>query len=43
LSQVLAYRLIHFGYMPQNTYMLLTSILITIMGLVLLKKILEKD
>jgi hypothetical protein len=43
MSQVLAYRLIHFGYMPQNTYMLLTSILITIMGLFLLKKLLEKD
>lgn len=43
LSQVLAYRLIHFGYMPQNTYMLLTSILITIMGLFLLKKLLEKN
>lgn len=40
LSQVLAYRLIHFGYMPQNTYMLLTSILITIMGLFLMKKFL---
>ncbi len=43
LSQVLAYRLIHFGYMPQNTYMLLTSILITIIGLFLLKKILERN
>ena len=41
LSQVLAYRLIHFGYMPQNTYMLLTSILITIIGLFLIKKILN--
>ncbi len=43
LSQVLAYRLIHFGYMPQNTYMLLTSILITIIGLFLLKKLLERN
>ena len=41
LSQVLAYRLIHFGYMPQNSYMLLTSILITIIGLYLIKKILN--
>ena len=40
LSQVFAYRLIHFGYMPQNTYFLLTSILITIIGLFLLKKLL---
>ncbi len=43
LSQVLAYRLIHFGYMPQNTYMLLTSILITIMGLFLMKKFLTNN
>lgn len=43
LSQVLAYRLIHFGYMPQNTYMLLTSILITIMGLYLMKKFLTNN
>ena len=41
LSQVLAYRLIHFGYMPQNTYMLLTSILLTIIGLFLIKKLLN--
>ncbi len=41
LSQVVAYRLIHFGYMPQNTYMLLTSVLITILGLFLVKKILK--
>ena len=41
LSQVVAYRLIHFGYMPQNTYMLLTSVLITILGLFLVKKILR--
>ena len=43
VGYVLGYRLIHFGYMPQNTYMLLTSILITIIGLFLLKKILVKD
>ena len=43
LSQVFAYRLIHFGYMPQNTYMLLSSILITIVGLFIIKKILIKD
>ena len=43
LSQVLAYRLIHFGYMPQNSYMLLTSILITIIGLYLIKKILNQQ
>ena len=41
LSQVLAYRLIHFGYMPQNTYLLLTSVLITIVGLFIIKKILN--
>ncbi len=40
LSQVLAYRLIHFGYLPQNTYLLLTSILITIIGLFFIKKFL---
>ena len=40
-SQVLAYRLIHFGYMPQNTYLLLSSILMTIIGLYLLQKILK--
>ena len=38
LSQVLAYRLIHFGYMPQNTYLLLSSILITLIGLIILEK-----
>ncbi len=43
LSQVFAYRLIHFGYMPQNTYLLLTSILITIIGLFLLKKLLVSN
>jgi len=44
LSQVLAYRLIHFGYMPQNTYLLLTSFLLTILGLLLIKKIfIKKD
>ena len=42
LSQVLAYRLIHFGYMPQNTYLLLTSFLLTILGLLLIKKIFIK-
>ena len=42
LSQVLAYRLIHFGYMPQNTYLLLTSFLLTILGLFLIKKIFIK-
>ena len=40
LSQVFAYRLTHFGYMPQNTYLLLTSILITVSGLFLIKKLL---
>jgi len=44
LSQVLAYRLIHFGYMPQNTYLLLTSFLLTILGLFLIKNIfIKKD
>ena len=44
LSQVLAYRLIHFGYMPQNTYLLLTSFLLTIIGLFLIKNIfIKKD
>ena len=43
LSQVIAYRLIHFGYMPQNTYMLLTSILITIFGLFLINKLVLKS
>ena len=42
-SQVIAYRLIHFGYMPQNTYMLLTSILITIFGLFLINKLVLKS
>lgn len=39
LSQVLAYRLVHFGYMPQNSYLLITSISITIIGLFIIKKI----
>lgn len=38
LSQVLAYRLIHFGYMPQNTYLLISSFLLTIIGLFIIKK-----
>ena len=42
LSQVLAYRLIHFGYMPQNTYLLLTSFLLTILGLFIKKDFYKK-
>lgn len=43
LSQVLAYRLIHFGYMPQNTYLLLSSFLLTIIGLIVIKKFFFKN
>ena len=42
LSQVLAYRLIHFGYMPQNTYLLLSSFMLTVVGFLIIKKIFFK-
>jgi len=30
IGQIVAFRLIHFGYMPQNSYLLLSSIFLTI-------------
>ncbi|MDA7733624.1 hypothetical protein N8841_03965 [Candidatus Pelagibacter sp.] len=42
LSQVLAYRLIHFGYMPQNTYLLLGTFMLTVAGLLIIKIIFLK-
>ena len=38
IGQVIAYRFIHFGYMPQNSYLLFSSIFITILVAFFLKK-----
>jgi hypothetical protein len=39
---VLAYRLIHFGYVPKNSYMLLTAIFISIFGIFFISKLIKK-
>jgi len=38
----LAYRLIHFGYVPKNSYMLLTAIFISIFGIFFISKLIKK-
>ena len=38
----LAYRLIHFGYVPKNSYMLLTAIFISIFGIFVISKLIKR-
>ena len=38
----LAYRLIHFGYVPKNSYMLLAAIFISIFGIFIISKFIKK-
>ena len=42
VGYTLAYRLIHFGYVPKNSYMLLTAIFISIFGIFIISKIIKK-
>ena len=38
----LAYRMIHFGYVPKNSYMLLTAIFISILGIFVISKLIKR-
>ena len=38
----LAYRLIHFGYVPKNSYMLLAAIFISIFGIFIISKLIKR-
>ena len=38
----LAYRLIHFGYVPKNSYMLLTAIFISMFGIFIISKLIKR-
>lgn len=42
VGYTLAYRLIHFGYVPKNSYMLLTAIFISIFGIFIISKLIKK-
>ena len=41
IGQVIAYRLIHFGYMPSNSFMLFGSIILNIFLIFILLKFLK--
>ena len=38
----LAYRLIHFGYVPKNSYMLLAAIVISMFGIFIISKLIKR-
>ena len=38
----LAYRMIHFGYVPKNSYMLLTAIFISVLGIFVISKLIKR-
>ena len=42
VGYTLAYRLIHFGYVPKNSYMLLTAIFISIFGIFIISKLIKR-
>lgn len=42
VGYILAYRLIHFGYVPKNSYMLLTAIFISILGIFVISKLIQR-